>query len=96
MTYTLPTLRSGYYFQIDIDSDTGKSFLSVYLDGESEPHYRPVSYALPFMPDSYELAIASTAATIERCYPRLFVDSPDTEKSRYQHALNTLLEENDQ
>ena len=95
-TLALPTLRSEYYFQIDIDSDTGKSFLSVYLDGESEPHYRPVSYALPFMPESYTLAISLTATAIEGLHPNLFLDSPATERSRYQYALNTLLEENNQ
>lgn len=95
-TPTLPTLRPEYSFQIDIDPETGKSFLSVYLDNEIGYAYTTVSYALPFMPDSYAHAIAMTASHIEDLHPRLFLDSPATERSRYEHALNTLLEENDQ
>lgn len=95
-TPTLPTLRPEYSFKIDIDPETGKSFLSVYLDNEIGYAYTTVSYALPFMPESYTLAIAMTAAHIEDLHPRLFLDSPATERSRYEHALNTLLEENDQ
>jgi len=96
MTHTLPTLRPEYSFRIDIDSETGMSFLAVYQDNESEPPYCLVSYALPFMPDSYAQAIESTASYLEGNHPDLFVDSAATERSRYQYALNTLLEENDQ
>lgn len=96
MTHDLPTLQPGYIFRVEIVSDTGKAFLSIYLDSESGPTYRQVSYALPFMPDSYTQAIALTAARIEDLHPYLFLDSPATERSRYQYALNTLLEENDQ
>ena len=92
-TPTLPTLRPEYSFKIDIDPETGKSFLSVYLDNEIGYAYTTVSYALPFMPESYTLAIAMTAAHIEDLHPRLFLDSPATERSRYQYALSTLLED---
>ena len=96
MTYTLPTLRPEYSFRIDIDSETGMSFLAIYCDRDSEPPYCMVSYALPFMPNSYAYAIAVTASVLEDYHPDLFVDSPTTERSRYEHALNTLLEENNQ
>lgn len=95
-TPALPTLRPEYHFRIDIDSETGKPFLAIYCDNGSEPPYRMVSYALPFMPESYELAIALTATAIEGIHPSLFLDSPNTEKYRYQYALNTLIEERDQ
>ncbi len=96
MTYALPTLRPGHFFRIDNDPETGKSFLVIYRDIESEPPCTLVRHELPFMPDSYAHAIATTAAHIEGIHHRLFLDSPATERSRYQHALNTLLEENDQ
>lgn len=96
MTYALPTLRPGHFFRIDNDPETGKSFLSVYLDNEIGYAYTTVSYALPFMPESYTLAISLTATAIEGLHPNLFLDSPATERSRYQYALNTLLEETDQ
>lgn len=96
MTNSLPTLRPGYSFHVDIDSKTRMLFLSIYRDNGSEPIHRLVSHALPFMPESYEYAIAMTAARIEGLHPRLFTDSPATERSRYQYALNNLLKDTDQ
>ena len=96
MTNSLPTLRPHYTLQIETDKRTGVSYVVVCLTNGFAVTDKLASYALPTRPDSYEEALKDVIATIGNVHPHIFSNPQVTERSRYQYALNTLLEENDQ